>query len=578
MAHVNWNNPHTGKRAQFIADVIKESLFDYAFDSNKIPSLNLHYFCKDYLTTYNLVKKGVMRPGNLIPLNEEFENIIQTALWLPAGITTSIFFFRGKSGEYQDVIKDKNIDELKRGEYYSNSANYISSLLSANIDYYDVLLNEIEKTLNASQFDVAEQRKLYYCVREAICELVNIGVSKSHIYNLVQNKLFSAIKPDDDIGYIMSFLHSLIPEENKYLVVFGVTDETFFELNDTFLTMRNATDYEKSKLNVNYVVSIEIESTDPVSALEVAKSTFLTLLSVYNAFVHSEDITIVDDGLVKKEGEQSFRKINAPSSIMKRNLRKPKDERLSLLRKVVVAGESDVIVSSFELHNIAVTSKNPETQLLMLWTILELLIETNQDTMSKVNFITNSVSAVLCANYYRHIVETLYKQITTTRTIKPIILKETRGTSNIEKLAFILKDNSSLQNEIINKLSDYPLESFKIKHYHDIFSTPEKMEKDLKRHSKRLRWQLMRIYRNRCMIVHDGSHLPYINNITENLHFYVDDLLEYMISCFGNGITDPSAILSDARIKEKHILDVLGDKANALSDQEFIKIICPINR
>lgn len=36
MAHVNWNNPQTGERAQFVADVIKESLFDYAFDSKAI--------------------------------------------------------------------------------------------------------------------------------------------------------------------------------------------------------------------------------------------------------------------------------------------------------------------------------------------------------------------------------------------------------------------------------------------------------------------------------------------------------------------------------------------------------------
>ena len=76
------------------------------------------------------------------------------------------------------------------------------------------------------------------------------------------------------------------------------------------------------------------------------------------------------------------------------------------------------------------------------------------------------------------------------------------------------------------------------------------------------------------MIVHDGSHLPYINNIIENLHFYVDDLLEYMILCFENGFINPRAILSDARIKEKHIFDVLSDKTNTISDQDFVGIVC----
>ena len=135
MAHVIWKNPQTGERAQFIADVIRESLFDYAFDSNKTPSLNLHYFCKDYKGTYESVKKGILKDGNLIPLNEELENIIKTSPWLPNGISQSIFSFREKSGEYQDVLKNKGIDTLKRGEYYNDCANYIDSYLSGEYSY-----------------------------------------------------------------------------------------------------------------------------------------------------------------------------------------------------------------------------------------------------------------------------------------------------------------------------------------------------------------------------------------------------------------------------------------------------------
>ena len=253
MAHVNWKTPQTGNRAQFIADVIRESLFDYAFDSNKTPSLNLHYFCKDYMATYNLVKKDVMRQGNLIPLNEEFETIIKSAPWLPSGISVSMFSFRGKTGEYQDVSKDKNIDELKRGEYYYNNANYIDTFLSGKNGYFKQLLDQIELILGGASFEIQEQRQLFYCVREALCELINLGVSKTHIYNLTQNKLFSAVHPDDDIEYIMDFLRSLTPKVSKYYVVFGITEETFSELKDTIPLIRSATQKEKEKLNANHV-------------------------------------------------------------------------------------------------------------------------------------------------------------------------------------------------------------------------------------------------------------------------------------------------------------------------------------
>ena len=45
----------------------------------------------------------------------------------------------------------------------------------------------------------------------------------------------------------------------------------------------------------------------------------------------------------------------------------------------------------------------------------------------------------------------------------------------------------------------------------------------------------MRIYRNRNMIVHDGSHFPYIELVVQNLHFYVDNLIDTINYYVGKG-------------------------------------------
>ena len=58
MARITWTDKAIGEKAQFIADTFNECLFDYSFDSNKVPSLNLHFFCKDYIATYLLVKEA----------------------------------------------------------------------------------------------------------------------------------------------------------------------------------------------------------------------------------------------------------------------------------------------------------------------------------------------------------------------------------------------------------------------------------------------------------------------------------------------------------------------------------------
>lgn len=77
MANIIWNNRDTGEKAQFVAETMKEALFDYSYDSNKVPSLNLHYFCQDFIMTYQFVEDGLMKEGNLIPLIEEFNHILK---------------------------------------------------------------------------------------------------------------------------------------------------------------------------------------------------------------------------------------------------------------------------------------------------------------------------------------------------------------------------------------------------------------------------------------------------------------------------------------------------------------------
>ena len=122
-------------RVRLVMEVMEDCLFDYSFESYKVPALNLHYFCFDYMITYSLVKNGDMQEGNMIPLNEEFEYIINNSIWLPEGITKSLFMIKDKNGIYKDISKDKNITTLQKAKYYNKTANYIEKLLDTNNNY-----------------------------------------------------------------------------------------------------------------------------------------------------------------------------------------------------------------------------------------------------------------------------------------------------------------------------------------------------------------------------------------------------------------------------------------------------------
>lgn len=573
MARISWNNPTTGQKAQFVADVFKESLFNYAFDSNKVPSLNLHYFCKDYINSALRSEIGMIKDGNMVPLIEEFESIINDSLWLPKGISNAVLSFRNKQGYYTDVSKDKRIDTSVRAKYYQDSATYIDGLLKSNNNYQTLLLQQIEALLNSPTFTMDEKKKLYFCIREFLSEIINIGVSKAHLYNQTMNVLFKACTPNDDIKFIMDFLASILPVRDTYSVVFGVTDEVYFEMKDILSGIRIATEEESRKLASKYIAETRIDAYDPISALLDAKGSFSAVLGIYNCCMHDTNIKTNPNGIVKKEGEERYRIINDSTNLLRKNKNKIKEERIRWLHVAITKRLTKNLFSSFELHNNALNRNEPQTQLLNLWTIIELLIETKQDQMTKVNYISNVLCSILCNIYFERLIKTLYSQITLTHGVKALIRTEPRGNNDFEKFAFILKDNASLKAQIISAVQDYPLEVYKIEFFCEVFSSPANMKNYLLRHSNRLRWQIMRIYRNRCMIVHNGSHFDYIDSIVENLHYYVDELFDYIFLRMSEGVVGTKTIFSYARVKEHEHQQILSTKSSSLSDEEYMAVI-----
>lgn len=573
MTYIHWNNQKTGKRAQFVADVFRESLFNYAFDSNKVPSLNLHYFCEEYMIVYALYKEGIMQKGNLIPLNQEFEWIIDNSPWLPEGVSDSIFFFQNHEGTYQDKKRDRSLDVAKRAEYYNDCAIYVDGLLSSKQGYFELLIQKIKRILVESSFDVSDQKMLFFCIREFICELMNHGISKEYLYIKAMESLFSEIVPDDDIEYILGFLNNIKPHKQEYSVILGVTKPTYTELHQRIGKMREATDDEMRLLGKKHIIEYETSSFDPFSAVDAARADVEVILNTYNCFVHNKNITTCKHGLVKQKGESEYEKIYDAPNYMRRNQMKPKEQRISMLVNTVTRAMSYSLINSISLHNIAINSDEPKTQLMMLWTIFELLVETSQSIMDRVNYISNAVSTVLCLRYYRHSIETLLAGVMNESSIENILQKEVRGKDSFEKFAFILKDNTVLQQEIENVIKNYPLMEYKFKCFCALFSSKENVKYDLCRHADRVRWQLMRIYRNRCMIVHDGKHLPYLTEILENLHFYVDEMIEYLLNCMIMGITNPNTAITYARVKEKEIMGILDNKSIPLSDEDFMKLV-----
>ena len=93
------------------------------------------------------------------------------------------------------------------------------------------------------------------------------------------------------------------------------------------------------------------------------------------------------------------------------------------------------------------------------------------------------------------------------------------------------------------------VDNLPIEYYSNVLGTPAKVHSFVEKHAERVRWQIMRIYRNRNLIIHNASKMPYLSLLIENLYSYVDEFISYMIHCMANG-KDINGMCQELFVKE----------------------------
>lgn len=573
----------TDKMSRLVAETMRESLFDYAFDSDKAPSLNFHFFCRDYLATQRLVENKSMDEGNMQPLCEELEYLISSSVWKPSEITRAILSFRTRltHGEYEDLSSRKtDVENGFKGklDYYRHSVEYLVELFNSENSYDQMLLNQISSLLEDTD-SFENRKKIIFCTREFLSELINTGISKQHLYFQVNKMLYQQSKQNgvSDKEYLKEFLNSLLPKESEYEVVFGIDDDVHNFFSKLTEHTRKATKEEELQLKSHYVCHFRneiapINAYDYVSALSEAKEVFSDCLAAFNLGLHASAFSPKSNGLVKKVDEEQFTFIKDSSNTLRRIENKSQEDNEKVLDLMFDDCFDSRVEELFSLHNSALLAQNKTSQLLNLWTIVEVAIDTRQSFACRINYIADILSPVLSIIYYKRLIERLYKHIAKNNKAKCCMKKMYPDNNAIESFALCIKNG----NADIKALFDEDLYmSFQFEHLTNLFLSKKNMLSDWNRHLKRVRWQLSRIYKTRCMIVHDGRKTPYIENLVENLHYYVDELFNYIIFNTEKGISSLNAIFSAARIKEYQIQEFLKPQKDpsldAISDEDFIK-------
>ena len=299
-----------------------------------------------------------------------------------------------------------------------------------------------------------------------------------------------------------------------------------------------------------WIVGIEIESLEPEDARRKAHAVISLCVSLKQYNSHTNKTFYANQAIVKdlETGKDYY--LKKPALLLLRERGKTEQQTYARIAEIInsfpVIG--DKMINAINLHTSAMEDQNVSNQLLNLWTIIEVLIEVDKkNSYVKITQISNALTTVLNASYIKSLIEQLLFDLKhCCCEFNDYLSEEVKGKNEIEKMIalLVLPEYAQNKQELEAAIYNYPLLRYRIEHYAEQFSDRSKVKNVLEKHRKRLEWQIMRIYRNRNMIVHDGSHFPYIDLIVQNLHFYVDNLIDTIIFYIGKGYSSLEVVYS----------------------------------
>lgn len=574
----------------FFIQSVEEMLFPYGHDSYKVPTLNFHFLCIEMLQTIDKIDADVVDKGNMRPLFEELSAMLtndKVAEKLYGTDFNRLFYNKNDKGEYARDCSNLNKDpgsEISL-KVIQKTLQFLINDMTLDDKYLQTLKNEIEIVLKKPTFEIDEAQRLSGLSRLLLTELINRGYSQEYIYSKIKERYYSEEQKIEDISNEIEYFWNMFSfEEHKYNVTLPVKKAEVKKLLSHFHGVEITNNNDKLFGNsCRWLAKMEMEALDPQSARDRVCELISLFVSLkqYNSHV-SKSFYTKQAVVVDLDNEKKY-VLSKPVTVMSRGGTKSEEQTYrrigEMLQSFPIIGEK--MVNAINLHSSAMESINISNQLLNLWTIVEVLVEVDKRySYSKITQISNTITTVQNASYVKSLIEQLLFDLKhCCLDIESHLEKITKGNNDIEKMAalLVLQEFEQNKTDLVNDLPNYPLLRYRIEHYAKQFSNRQELKKVLVNHRKRLEWQIMRIYRNRNMIVHDGSHFPYIDLVVQNLHFYVDNLIDTINYYVGKGYESLDIIytmLSNKEFSYQMILEKTDASKKALPiGEDFVEVV-----
>ena len=245
-----------------------------------------------------------------------------------------------------------------------------------------------------------------------------------------------------------------------------------------------------------------------------------------------QNFTLSDSFLVEKEDKHILLNIvktvpNPSREVTQQELHDFMTRLGNLVSSGTLREESkDRIYSAFRLYRTGAETSNLENKLVNWWTALEYLVKAGGSGGIGLA-VENALFPTVTFSY---VVKHLEASRTAMRHLN-VELKDPAGSlidyTNMKPAElFMLLADTKVQSCIKIAVAASPYASLYFKKLFQKMSTPEALNSTLEKHEQAVKWQVQRIYRARCDIVHSAGRVDQAALLCANLESYLKTLLD----------------------------------------------------
>lgn len=550
-----WKNIPGCINLLFFAQLVDELLFDYSIPSNRISTLNCHYLCLDALNAIDAIDYNGVPEGTLKPIMEELLTEINKDPAFTDSIHPSSFFMKMGDGFPRTTkrVADLNYDDLKR------TAAALKKVFFDKDLYYESLKKKIIEIVERN--DPAEQQNLFRMTKSMLTELMNKGYSLKYLFFVMHKVFWSPRSVINSPNVILEFFDAFKMESYDYDVIFKVKKNKAHKLIRYIeeLKLEDSVDIETEdntakkffdKKNHESFLRIKRKAIDPYRAYEKAKELLEDNMAVYRLYDHEYQykIGLAPYGVFDMNGK-FYRGGSTKKPVQ--HTKMPSDKSISEGMELANNAIDNVadgfeysdfysLLSAIMFHSHSLDSYSEENQLLDLWAIFETIMNiSNKHTTDRIQQVCIVLVPLLKRKYLYSLFDQLADDIKNYSSIMfaDIIGGKTERKEIVQQICAytLLPEYESKRNSDLAHMATFPLLRERIEYYYSKLHTRHDAFLFVEKHAERVKWQIMRIYRNRNLIIHNGESMPYLSLLIENLHSYVDDFIAYAIHSIAKG-------------------------------------------